>query len=115
MSNFPRLDALAVDANSRGMFEGMLVNCDRENARDREFANGLYNLCVELLERTNERQQFITELEVCVHHPREYSAYGTVVDVFIPLKKSQAGKRFAFVHFIKVFSLDRLVKNLRTI
>nr|GEZ10773.1 RNA-directed DNA polymerase, eukaryota [Tanacetum cinerariifolium] len=32
-----------------------------------------------------------------------------------PLKKSQAGKRFSFVCFIKVFSLDRLVKNLRTI
>nr|GFB43944.1 hypothetical protein [Tanacetum cinerariifolium] len=46
---------------------------------------------------------------------RECSAYSTVVDVFIPLKKSQAGKRFTFVRFIKVFSLDRLVKNLRTI
>ncbi|GKA26171.1 RNA-directed DNA polymerase, eukaryota [Tanacetum coccineum] len=30
------------------------------------------------------------------------SAYGTVVDVFIPFKKSKAGKRFAFVRFIKV-------------
>nr|GEV04301.1 RNA-directed DNA polymerase, eukaryota, nucleotide-binding alpha-beta plait domain protein [Tanacetum cinerariifolium] len=46
---------------------------------------------------------------------RECSVYGTVVDVFIPLKKSQAGKRFAFVRFIKVFNLDRLVKNLCTI
>nr|GFB71963.1 RNA-directed DNA polymerase, eukaryota, nucleotide-binding alpha-beta plait domain protein [Tanacetum cinerariifolium] len=27
--------------------------------------------------------------------------YGTVVDVFIPNKKSKAGKRFAFVRFIK--------------
>ncbi|GKA48916.1 RNA-directed DNA polymerase, eukaryota [Tanacetum coccineum] len=27
--------------------------------------------------------------------------YGTVVDVFIPFKKSKAGKRFAFVRFIK--------------
>lgn len=41
--------------------------------------------------------------------------YGTVVDVFIPLKKSKAGKRFAFVRFIKVFNLDRLVQNLCTI
>ncbi|GJV14328.1 RNA-directed DNA polymerase, eukaryota [Tanacetum coccineum] len=39
---------------------------------------------------------------------RECSVYGTMVDVFIPLKKSQAGKRFAFVRFIKVFNLDRL-------
>ncbi|PWA43309.1 hypothetical protein CTI12_AA536690 [Artemisia annua] len=46
---------------------------------------------------------------------RECSVYGTVVDVFIPSKKSKAGKRFAFVSFIKVFNLDRLVKNLCTL
>ncbi|GJU66746.1 RNA-directed DNA polymerase, eukaryota [Tanacetum coccineum] len=43
------------------------------------------------------------------------SVYGTVIDVFIPNKKSKAGKRFAFVRFIKVFNLDRLVENLCTI
>nr|GEV25099.1 pescadillo-like protein [Tanacetum cinerariifolium] len=43
------------------------------------------------------------------------SVYGTVVDVFIQSKKSKAGKRFAFVRFIKVFNLDRIVKNLCTI
>nr|GEV37249.1 hypothetical protein [Tanacetum cinerariifolium] len=32
------------------------------------------------------------------------SVYGKVVDVFIPSKKSKAGKRFAFVRFIKSFS-----------
>ncbi|GJW24667.1 RNA-directed DNA polymerase, eukaryota, nucleotide-binding alpha-beta plait domain protein [Tanacetum coccineum] len=41
--------------------------------------------------------------------------YGSVVDVFIPVKKSKAGKRFAFVRFIKVKDLDRLVANLCTI
>ncbi|GJS28837.1 RNA-directed DNA polymerase, eukaryota [Tanacetum coccineum] len=41
--------------------------------------------------------------------------YGTVVDVFIPNKKSKAGKRFAFVRFIKVLNLDRLIENLNTI
>ncbi|GJR39911.1 RNA-directed DNA polymerase, eukaryota, partial [Tanacetum coccineum] len=46
---------------------------------------------------------------------RECSVYGTVVDVFIPSKKSKAGKRFAFVRFIKVFNLERLVKNLCTL
>nr|GEW76720.1 hypothetical protein [Tanacetum cinerariifolium] len=46
-----------------GLFEGMLVYCDHENARDLEFENGLDNLWVELLERTNEMQLFITELE----------------------------------------------------
>ncbi|GJX09233.1 RNA-directed DNA polymerase, eukaryota [Tanacetum coccineum] len=40
------------------------------------------------------------------------SVYGTVVDVFIPAKLSKAGKRFAFVRFIKVINLDRLVENL---
>nr|GEZ62096.1 UvrD-like helicase, ATP-binding domain, P-loop containing nucleoside triphosphate hydrolase [Tanacetum cinerariifolium] len=33
---------------------------------------------------------------------RECIVYGTVVDVYIPFKKSKAGKSFAFVRFIKV-------------
>nr|GEU63742.1 RNA-directed DNA polymerase, eukaryota, reverse transcriptase zinc-binding domain protein [Tanacetum cinerariifolium] len=33
-------------------------------------------------------------------------AYGTVVDVFIPFKKSKAGKRFAFVRFIKTSQIQ---------
>nr|GEY88243.1 RNA-directed DNA polymerase, eukaryota [Tanacetum cinerariifolium] len=41
--------------------------------------------------------------------------YGTVVDVFIPLKKSKAGKRFAFVRFVKINNIVRLVENLCTI
>ncbi|GKD52486.1 RNA-directed DNA polymerase, eukaryota, nucleotide-binding alpha-beta plait domain protein [Tanacetum coccineum] len=41
--------------------------------------------------------------------------YGTVVDVFIPFKRSKAGKKFAFVRFIKVDNLDRLIGNLCTI
>ncbi|PWA47260.1 hypothetical protein CTI12_AA503330 [Artemisia annua] len=40
------------------------------------------------------------------------NAYGTVVDVFIPFKRSKAG---AFVRFIKVINLERLVANLCTI
>ncbi|GJX80543.1 RNA-directed DNA polymerase, eukaryota, nucleotide-binding alpha-beta plait domain protein [Tanacetum coccineum] len=40
--------------------------------------------------------------------------YGTVVDVFIPFKKSKAGKRFALVRFIKVINLDLLVENLQS-
>ncbi|GKC99754.1 RNA-directed DNA polymerase, eukaryota, partial [Tanacetum coccineum] len=38
--------------------------------------------------------------------------YGVIVDAFIPYKKSKAGKRFAFVRFIKVDNIDRLVMNL---
>nr|GEU52460.1 RNA-directed DNA polymerase, eukaryota, nucleotide-binding alpha-beta plait domain protein [Tanacetum cinerariifolium] len=43
------------------------------------------------------------------------STYGTVIDVFIPNKRSKSGKRFAFVRYIKVFNLVRLVENLCTI
>ncbi|GJS34548.1 RNA-directed DNA polymerase, eukaryota [Tanacetum coccineum] len=46
---------------------------------------------------------------------RVCSVYGMVVDVFIPSKKSMAGKRFAFVRFIKVPNVDRLVENLCTL
>ncbi|GJU74350.1 RNA-directed DNA polymerase, eukaryota [Tanacetum coccineum] len=41
--------------------------------------------------------------------------YGTVVDVFIPNRKSRSGKRFTFVRFIKVGNVDRLVENLCTL
>ncbi|GKD23981.1 RNA-directed DNA polymerase, eukaryota [Tanacetum coccineum] len=41
--------------------------------------------------------------------------YGHVVDAYIPFKRSKAGKRFGFVRFINVFSVERLVKNLCTI
>nr|GEW68655.1 ribonuclease H-like domain-containing protein [Tanacetum cinerariifolium] len=41
--------------------------------------------------------------------------YGHVVDSFIPLKRSKDGKRFGFVRFINVFSVERLVTNLCTI
>nr|GEY63204.1 RNA-directed DNA polymerase, eukaryota, nucleotide-binding alpha-beta plait domain protein [Tanacetum cinerariifolium] len=43
------------------------------------------------------------------------NGYGTVVDVFIPSKRSKAGKRFVFVRFIKVLDLDHLIENLNTI
>nr|GEU39623.1 hypothetical protein [Tanacetum cinerariifolium] len=42
-------------------------------------------------------------------------AYGKVVDVFIPFKRSKACKKFAFVRFIRVDNLDRLIENLSTI
>nr|GEU80644.1 RNA-directed DNA polymerase, eukaryota, reverse transcriptase zinc-binding domain protein [Tanacetum cinerariifolium] len=41
--------------------------------------------------------------------------YGYVVDVFIPDRRSKAGKRFGFVRFIKVFDVERLVNNLCTV
>nr|GEZ75374.1 hypothetical protein [Tanacetum cinerariifolium] len=44
-------------------------------------------------------------------------AYGKVVDVFIPNRKSKAGKHFAFVRFIRVddHDMDRLISNLCTL
>ncbi|PWA68943.1 hypothetical protein CTI12_AA289490 [Artemisia annua] len=41
--------------------------------------------------------------------------YGKVIDVFIPNRKSKAGKPFAFVRYIKVDHVDRLVENLCTV
>nr|GEX25457.1 nucleotide-binding alpha-beta plait domain-containing protein [Tanacetum cinerariifolium] len=41
--------------------------------------------------------------------------YGYVVDSFIPLKRSKVRKRFGFVRFINVFSVERLVSNLCTL
>ncbi|GJT92558.1 RNA-directed DNA polymerase, eukaryota [Tanacetum coccineum] len=42
-------------------------------------------------------------------------AYGKVVDVFIPYRKSKSGKRYAFVRFIRVDNIDRLIDNLCTL
>nr|GEU96001.1 nucleotide-binding alpha-beta plait domain-containing protein [Tanacetum cinerariifolium] len=41
--------------------------------------------------------------------------HGHVVDSFIPNKRAKNGKRFGFVHFINVFSDERLVNNLCTV
>nr|GEY45253.1 RNA-directed DNA polymerase, eukaryota [Tanacetum cinerariifolium] len=41
--------------------------------------------------------------------------YGTVVDVFIPYRRNKAAKRFAFVRFIRVDNIDRVVGNLCTL
>ncbi|GJU39326.1 RNA-directed DNA polymerase, eukaryota, nucleotide-binding alpha-beta plait domain protein [Tanacetum coccineum] len=43
------------------------------------------------------------------------NGYGTVVDAFIPNKRSKAWKHFAFARFINVLNLDRLIENLKTI
>ncbi|GJZ70905.1 RNA-directed DNA polymerase, eukaryota [Tanacetum coccineum] len=48
-------------------------------------------------------------------HWKVCNNYGVVVDAFIPYKKSKAGKRFAFVRFIKVDNIDHLIVNLCTI
>ncbi|GKA46650.1 RNA-directed DNA polymerase, eukaryota [Tanacetum coccineum] len=42
-------------------------------------------------------------------------AYGKVIDVFIQFKRSKTGKKFAFVRFIRVDNMERLIENLSTI
>nr|GFB83183.1 RNA-directed DNA polymerase, eukaryota, nucleotide-binding alpha-beta plait domain protein [Tanacetum cinerariifolium] len=37
------------------------------------------------------------------------------VDVYIPIKKSKAGKKFAFVRFLNVDNFERLIENIGTI
>nr|GEY36788.1 RNA-directed DNA polymerase, eukaryota, reverse transcriptase zinc-binding domain protein [Tanacetum cinerariifolium] len=46
---------------------------------------------------------------------RSCKQYDYVIDSFIPLKRSKEGSKFGFVHFINVFSVERLVCNLCTI
>nr|GEU37501.1 DIE2/ALG10 family [Tanacetum cinerariifolium] len=41
--------------------------------------------------------------------------YGQVVDAFILDRKSNAGKRYGFIRFIRVYDVDRLVSNLCTL
>nr|GEZ12715.1 nucleotide-binding alpha-beta plait domain-containing protein [Tanacetum cinerariifolium] len=41
--------------------------------------------------------------------------YGHVVDVFIPDRRTKAGKRFGFMRFIKVLDINRLINNLCTV
>ncbi|GKA16917.1 hypothetical protein Tco_0696754, partial [Tanacetum coccineum] len=41
MANFSRLNELTVAANSKGLFNGMLVYFDRENGKEIDFENGL--------------------------------------------------------------------------
>nr|GEY42895.1 RNA-directed DNA polymerase, eukaryota, nucleotide-binding alpha-beta plait domain protein [Tanacetum cinerariifolium] len=43
------------------------------------------------------------------------SGIKAVVDAYVPFKRSKAGKGFAFIRFIKVFNLERLIENLCTI
>nr|GFA43835.1 RNA-directed DNA polymerase, eukaryota, nucleotide-binding alpha-beta plait domain protein [Tanacetum cinerariifolium] len=44
-----------------------------------------------------------------------FTAYGKVVDVYIPIKKSKAGKKFAFVRFLNVDNFECLIENIGTI
>ncbi|GJX54883.1 RNA-directed DNA polymerase, eukaryota [Tanacetum coccineum] len=46
---------------------------------------------------------------------KTFSQYRNVVDSYIPNKRSKTGKRFGFVHFLKVLNVERLLSNLCTL
>ncbi|GJX95940.1 hypothetical protein Tco_0351738 [Tanacetum coccineum] len=63
MADFPRLDELVVAANSRSLFNAIMLYFESEMANDLEFAFDLHNLWVQFIDRTNDRKLFISELE----------------------------------------------------
>ncbi|GJW63084.1 hypothetical protein Tco_0114968 [Tanacetum coccineum] len=61
MVSFPRLDELAVAANSWSLFDGMMLHFERETTIDLEFAADLHNSWVQFIDRTNNRKLFIRQ------------------------------------------------------
>ncbi|GJR15245.1 hypothetical protein Tco_0797897 [Tanacetum coccineum] len=107
---------LAVTANSRRLFDGMLVYFYRENAIDLDFANGLHNLWAELLERTNERQLFITELEGLRPSVKRYKILECLHEVkkqdliqLLELRKVVLGK---YQHVSRKIALIEIIRAL---
>ncbi|GKF68927.1 hypothetical protein Tco_0198606, partial [Tanacetum coccineum] len=56
MAAFPRLDELDVTANSRSLFDAMMLYFERETVIDLEFASDLHNLLVQFIDSTNDRK-----------------------------------------------------------
>nr|GFC45360.1 hypothetical protein [Tanacetum cinerariifolium] len=63
MASFPCLEGLAVAANSRSLFDRMMLYFEREMLIDFEFVADLHNLWVQFIDRTNDRKLFISELD----------------------------------------------------
>ncbi|GJZ33671.1 hypothetical protein Tco_0579107, partial [Tanacetum coccineum] len=63
MASFPCLEGLAVAANSRSLFDRMMLYFERETSIDFDFAADLQNLWVQFIDRTNDRKLFISELD----------------------------------------------------
>nr|GEV86062.1 zinc finger, CCHC-type [Tanacetum cinerariifolium] len=55
-------EGLTVAANSRSLFDRMMLYFKRETSIDFDFAADLYNLWVQFIDRTNDRKLFISEL-----------------------------------------------------
>nr|GEY81902.1 hypothetical protein [Tanacetum cinerariifolium] len=63
MASFSCLEGLAVAANSRSLFDRMMLYFERETSIDFDFAADLHNLWVQLIYRTNDRKLFISKLD----------------------------------------------------
>ncbi|GKE06965.1 hypothetical protein Tco_1398983 [Tanacetum coccineum] len=63
MASFPCLEGLAVAANSRSLFDKMMLYFERETLIDFDFAADLHNLWVQFTDQTNDRKLFISELD----------------------------------------------------
>ncbi|GJZ36985.1 hypothetical protein Tco_0583176 [Tanacetum coccineum] len=63
MTSFSCLEGLAVAANSRSLFDRLMIYFKRETSIDFDFAADLHNLWVQFIDRTNDRKLFISELD----------------------------------------------------
>ncbi|GJT80006.1 hypothetical protein Tco_1054348 [Tanacetum coccineum] len=63
MASFPCLKGLAMAANSRSLFDRMMIYFERETSIDFDFAADLHNLWVQFIDCTNDRKLFISELD----------------------------------------------------
>ncbi|GJZ96107.1 hypothetical protein Tco_0668441 [Tanacetum coccineum] len=121
MVAFPRLEEIIVAANSRLLFDGMMLYFERETENDIEFAADLHNLWVELIDRTNDRKLFITELEGVPPSMKLYNCYEFLHKVqendfikLLELRKMIAESYREVVFSVKMVGLEILeyVQNL---
>ncbi|GJV34121.1 reverse transcriptase domain-containing protein [Tanacetum coccineum] len=63
MAYFPCLEGLAVAANSRSLFDRMMIYFERETSIDFDFTADLQNLWVQFIDHTNDMKLFISELD----------------------------------------------------
>nr|GEW85740.1 hypothetical protein [Tanacetum cinerariifolium] len=63
MASFPCLEGLAVAANSRYLFDRMMLYFEKETSIYFDFAADLHNLWVQFIDHTNDRKLFISELD----------------------------------------------------
>ncbi|GJW93603.1 hypothetical protein Tco_0173275 [Tanacetum coccineum] len=63
MASFPCLEGFPVAANSRSLFDRMMLYFEREESIDFDFVVDLHNLWVQFIDRTNDKKLFISELD----------------------------------------------------